>query len=186
VSARPARPLLTLEPVIEAVRRGVEGSGWELSGLQKTTSHQFEGRWEGESTRSAYLFFHMPDRWDTVGVDVYLDETSHGLQGNLSLVIEGPSLGELGDVSDVLKCLGSVAATHLPGGHRTPVSLRLRLEQPTANPAHSDVEIRFKLRIPSAALEAGAETVEALASSTASAFESLLGDADIRRFVPTD
>jgi hypothetical protein len=29
-----------------------------LSGLQKTTSHQFEGRWEGESTRSAYLFFH--------------------------------------------------------------------------------------------------------------------------------
>jgi hypothetical protein len=64
--------------------------------------------------------------------------------------------------------------------------LRLRLEQPTTNPAHSEVELRFKLRIPSAALEAGAETVEALAAGTAAAFESLLGDADIRRFVATD
>jgi hypothetical protein len=186
LSAGPAGPLLTLEPVIEAVRRGVERWGWELSGLQKTTSHQFEGRWEGESTRSAYLFFHKPDRWDTVGVDVYLDETSHGLQGNLSLVIEGQSLGDLGDVPEVLKRLGSVAATHLPPGHRTPVSLRLRLEQPTTHPAHSEVEIRIKLRIPSAALEAGAETLEALASGTASAFESLLRDADIRRFVPSE
>jgi hypothetical protein len=34
-------PLLTLEPLIEAIRSGIEDSGWELSGLQKTTSHQF-------------------------------------------------------------------------------------------------------------------------------------------------
>jgi hypothetical protein len=185
VSGPSPGPLLTLEPVIEAVRRGVEGSGWALSGLQKTTSHQFEGRWEGESTRSAYLFFHKPDQWDSVGVDVYLDETSHGLQGNLSLVIEGPPLGELGDVSQVLARLGPAAAEHLPAGHRTPVSLRLRLEQPRSNPAHAEVEIRFKLRIPSSALEAGAESVESLASVAASAFDSLLTHPDVRPFVPT-
>ena len=66
-------PILTLEPLLEAVREGLETSGWELSGLQKTTSHQFEGRWEGDSTRSAYLFFHPPHGPDFVSVDVYLD-----------------------------------------------------------------------------------------------------------------
>ena len=49
-------PLLTLEPLLDAVRLGVEDAGWTLSGLQKTTSHEFDGRWAGESTRSAYLF----------------------------------------------------------------------------------------------------------------------------------
>jgi hypothetical protein len=186
LSARTPGPLLTLEPVIEAVRRGVERSGWELSGLQKTTSHQFEGRWEGESTRSAYLFFHKPDRWDSVGVDVYLDETSRGLQGNLALVVEGPRLGELGDVARLLTRLGVAAAERLPRGHRTPVSLRLRLEQPTTDPTDSDVEIRFKLRIPGSALEAGAETVEALASTTANAFESLLSHPSVLPFVRED
>jgi hypothetical protein len=186
MSDRPGGPLLTLEPVIDAVRRGLEGLDWELSGLQKTTSHQFEGRWEGESTRSAYLFFHKPDRWDSVGVDVYLDETSRGLQGNFSLVLEGPPLGDLGDISQMLRRLGAAAGERLPPGHRTPVSLRLRLEQPTADPTHADVEIRFKLRILSSVLEAGAEAVEALTSATASAFESLLAHPDVRSLVPTD
>ena len=49
--------ILTLEPLIDVVRAAVEGGGWSISGLQKTTSHQFEGRWEGEATRSAFLFF---------------------------------------------------------------------------------------------------------------------------------
>src|SRR4051812_43482453 len=55
-----ASPILTLEPLIEAVRQGLEAAGWALSGLQKTTSHEYAGRWDGESSRSAYLFFHRP------------------------------------------------------------------------------------------------------------------------------
>ena len=39
--------VLTLEPLIDAVRDGVEATGWALSGLQKTTSHEYAGRWEG-------------------------------------------------------------------------------------------------------------------------------------------
>jgi hypothetical protein len=186
VSTYPAGPLLTLEPVIEAIRRGVEGAGWELSGLQKTTSHQFEGRWEGESTRSAYLFFHRPERWDAVGVDVYLDETSQGLQGNLSLVVDGPRLGVIGDVSRVLIRLGAAAAEQLPAGYRTPVSLRIRMEKPATDPHAADVEVRFKLRIPSAALEAGADTIADLAAETVGAFESLLSHADVQALLTGD
>ena len=67
---------LTLEPLIDALREAIEAAGWSLSGLQKTTSHQFEGRWEGESTRSAYLFFHRADGPDFASVDGYLDATA--------------------------------------------------------------------------------------------------------------
>jgi hypothetical protein len=186
MSAHPAGPLLTLEPVIEAIRRGVEGAGWELSGLQKTTSHQFEGRWEGESTRSAYLFFHRPDRWDSVGVDVYLDETSQGLQGNLSLVVDGPRLGALGDVAGVLTRLSAAASQQLPAGYRTPVSLRVRLEKPSSDPDTAYVEVRFKLRIPSASLEAGAGTIAELAGQTLLAFETLLAHPDVSALVTSD
>ena len=76
-----ARPLLTLEPLIEAVQDGITRSGWVLSGLQKTTSPRFEGRWQGESSRSAYLFFHDDARPDFVSIDVFLDETTKGLKG---------------------------------------------------------------------------------------------------------
>jgi hypothetical protein len=164
----------------------VEEAGWELSGLQKTTSHQFEGRWEGESTRSAYLFFHKPVRWDGVGVDVYLDETSQGLQGNLSLVVDGPRLGALGDVPRVITRLGTAATERLPAGYRTPVSLRVRLEKPATDPEAADVEVRFKLRIPSAALEAGADTIADLAAETLRAFESLLAHPDVLALLTSD
>ncbi|MEE8147462.1 MAG: hypothetical protein V3T24_07665, partial [Longimicrobiales bacterium] len=87
-------PVMTLEPLLEAVQDGIERAGWALSGLQKTTSLQFEGRWEGESTRSAYLFFHREGLPDWVSLDVFLDETSKGLKGNFALVIDGPELGE--------------------------------------------------------------------------------------------
>ena len=106
--------LLTLEPLIDSVRRGVEGAGWELSGLQKTTSHQFEGRWEGASSRRAYLFFHLPDGPDHVSVDVFLDETTRGLTGNLALVIEGRPLTDLGAVNGRLVRGQGIAQTQFP------------------------------------------------------------------------
>lgn len=181
------RGILTLEPLIDAVRDGVEAAGWALSGLQKTTSLQFEGRWEGQSTRSAYLFFHAGPNGDpaldAVSVDAYLDETPRGLQGNLALVTDGPPLGRLGDPREALARLGAAARACLPEGYRTPVSLRLRLPDGDADPDDSDLEIRFKLRIPATAIEVGPGAISALASTTIRAFESLAEHPEVRRYV---
>lgn len=182
-SSSGSAPVLTLEPLVEAVREGVEEAGWELSGLQKTTSHQFEGRWEGESTRSAYVFFHRPDRWEGVSIDVYLDETSRGLKGNLALVVDGRPFGELDDVEAALAVLGAAAHEHLPEGYRTPVTFRLRLSDSDVEPAQASLEIRFKLHIPRTAIDAGASAVSALASTAARAFEALAVDRGIQPYV---
>ena len=196
--------ILTLEPLLESVREGVQEVGWELSGLQKTTSHRFEGRWEGDSTRSAYLFFHRPGTDEPVSVDVYLDETSRGLKGNLALVLEGREPQITGRAPEVLEALGKVAARELPEGYRTPVSIRYRIPDGVEGPQRKegrpdpgsgngaehadaaregrntfdagdiDVEVRIKLRIPDTAIEAGQSAVSALSSAVVGAFEKLL------------
>lgn len=176
-------PILTLEPLIEAVREGVESAGWELSGLQKTTSHQFEGRWEGESSRSAYLFFHPRDGPDSVSVDVFLDETNKGLTGNLALVVDMEALGGLGAVRDVLGVLGRLSTEFLPPGYRTPVTLRFRLDDGAQDPGEADSEVRFKLRFPKNALEAGASAMAALTSATVRAFEALMQSPGLARYL---
>lgn len=177
------REILTLEPLLEAVREGVEGAGWELSGLQKTTSHRFEGRWEGESTRSAYLFFHRSDLPDWISVDVYLDETSQGLKGNMALVLDGPPLGKLGSVREVLDRLSQVVGRSLPGAYQTPITLRFRLLDSDEEAAEADTEYRFKIRIPTPALKAGHSGVVALAGTAVNSFEQLLSDDDLRGVV---
>jgi hypothetical protein len=180
VTPSPADPILTLEPLVDAVRDGVEASGWQLSGLQKTTSHQFEGKWAGDSTRSAYLFFHRADGPDWASVDVYLDETSRGLSGNLALVVDGCALAELGDVDGALHMLGGITRAYLPEAYRTPITLRLRLADPLADPGTADSEVRFKLRIPRAALDAGPGAVTDLARDTAGRFTRMLEAAELR------
>jgi hypothetical protein len=189
-------PLLTLEPLIAAVRDGVERAGWTLSGLQKTTSHEFEGRWAGDSTRSAYLFFHRNEGGSSV--DVFLDETTRGLQGNLALVVELLGIEDLPDLTEVVAELAALADAHLPGGYRAPVSLRLRL--PDARVAQDgrdgapltasvtdalELEARVKLSIPAAALEAGGSAVSALATATMRSFERLVDDPRARALVAT-
>lgn len=179
----PAQPLLTLEPLIDAVREGVEAEGWDLSGLQKTTSHQFEGRWAGDTSRSAYLFFHLPSGPEWASVDVFLDETNEGLQGNLALVVDACALEQLGDAPSALAALGHLAVAHLPTGHKTPVTLRLRLEdgaQPTGSAA---AEFRLKLVIPRRTLQAGAPSVAALAGATVEAFRRVLADPTLARYL---
>ncbi|HUF77059.1 MAG TPA: hypothetical protein VMM35_12315 [Longimicrobiales bacterium] len=173
--------LLTLEPLIEAVRAGVEGAGWALSGLQKTTSHQFEGRWQGESTRSAYLFFHSERAPEEASLDVYLDETTQGLAGNLALVVDLAPLAELGDPAEALRVFGALTSTCLPPDHATPLTLRLRLEG-EADPATAETEVRFKVRIPRRAVGAGAEAVRRLAASAVGGFERILASAELARF----
>lgn len=176
-------PILTLEPLIEAVREGVESTGWELSGLQKTTSHQFEGRWEGDSSRSAYIFFHPPDGPDWVSVDVFLDETSKGMTGNLALVVDMEALGELGEVGEALGVLGRLSTQFLPSGYRTPVTLRFRLDNGARDPAEAESEVRFKLRFPKTALEAGTSAIAALTSATVRAFEALMQSPELARYL---
>ncbi|HUG36656.1 MAG TPA: hypothetical protein VML54_06880 [Candidatus Limnocylindrales bacterium] len=175
----PPAPLLTLEPLVEAVREGVEGvDRWALSGLQKTTSHEFEGRWAGDSTRSAYLFFHRAGE-KRASLDVFLDETSRGLRGNLALVLDLADAASLPDTDEMLRALAALAAAHLPSGYRTPVVLRYRL----ADAAHElspapEAEARIKLAIPGAAFDAGAAAVTTLASISVKAFGALLADPD--------
>lgn len=172
--------VLTLEPLLEAVREGVEATGWTLSGLQKTTSYQFEGRWEGDSTRSAYVFFHRSDLPEDVSIDVYLDETSRGLKGNLALVMDAPPLGEMGRVEDVVGTLGRIGSGVLPEEYRRPLTLRFRITDVADEPAEADAEVRFKIHIPSAALSAGRTAVVAVARAAVDSFEKLLRRDELR------
>lgn len=176
-------PLLTLEPLVEAVREGIEEAGWTLSGMQKTTSHQFEGRWAGESTRSAYLFFHRAHGRDPVSVDVFLDETSQGLGGNLTLAVQGPSLGDLGDFAEALGELARVANRELTRGHSTPVTLRATVPHRNARPADARTECRFRLLIPDVAIDAGARVVRTLSTATVKSFDALLASRVVAGFL---
>jgi hypothetical protein len=175
-------PLLTLEPLIDAVRAGIEDAGWALSGMQKTTSHEFDGRWAGQSTRSAYLFFHQPRGHDPVSVDVFLDETSQGLGGNLTLAVRGPALGALGDFADALKELARVANRELTRGHSTPVTLRATVPHRSARPEDALTECRFRLVIPDVAIDAGARVVRTLSAATVESFEALLASRVVAEF----
>ena len=182
----PANSILTLEPLIEAVQEGVLSARWQLSGLQKTTSHQFEGRWDGESTRSAYLFFHLDKGPQDVSIDVYLDETSRGLMGNMALVVDLLDLQDLGRIETSLGVLGELSKASLPAGHRTPLSLRLRLREAGDDPRAAEAQVRFKLQFPRATIDAGHLAVAELTQSTVRAFELLLGADALRGLMPRE
>ncbi len=174
--------LLTLEPLVDAVREGVEAAGWTLSGMQKTTSHEFGGRWAGESTRSAYLFFHRPDGREPVSVDVFLDETSGGLGGNLTLAVRGPALGELGGFAEALTGLARAADEALTRGHPAPITLRATVPHRHARSEDARTECRFRLVIPDVAINAGARVVRTLSTATVESFEVLLASRVVAAF----
>lgn len=179
-SAPTPPPLLTLEPLLDAIQEGLMEAGWELSGLQKTTSYEFEGRWAGESSRSAFLFFHRGGLPDWISIDVFLDETNRGLKGNLALVVEGPAASYLASPQDVLARLASASRRVLPRGYQTPLTLRYRLGKLTEDPGNASTEFRFKLYLPSRALKAGHQAVAALATSTARSFQEILSSAELQ------
>lgn len=182
----PQGPILTLEPLLEAVREGLEGEGWELSGLQKTTSHEFEGRWAGDSSRSAYLFFHKTGASSRASIDGFLDETTRGLKGNLALVLDGPVLEEISDPGEALDILSRLASRILPGGYRAPLTLRYRLPNLGDNAGQAATEIRFKLLIPRKAMVSGFSAISALAGAAAKAFQGLLEAPELEPFWPEE
>jgi hypothetical protein len=176
--------LLTLEPLLDAVRTGVERSGWILSGLQKTTSHEFQGKWAGESTRSAYLFFHRADLPESVGMEAFLDETSDGLRGNLALVLDGPELCRLGPVPCVLDRVARASFETLPRTCRTPISLRLAVCDRESTVDQAEVQLRVKLTIPRGAVCDGSDAVSELCSVAVAAFEALLERPEVAEMLP--
>ncbi len=176
--------ILTLEPLLDAVRTGVEEAAWELSGLQKTTSHEFEGRWAGSSTRSAYLFFHRPDLPDAISVEGFLDETSRGLQGNLTLVVEGPCYGDLGQASTILERIASAARETFPAQCRTPLSLRLHLPRADTPSEEARVQLRIRVHLPPITPEIRPETVCRYTASAVGAFEAMLERPEVAEFLP--
>ena len=177
-------PIDTLEPLVESIRDGVESSGWTLSGLQKTTSREFEGRWSGQSTRSAYLFFHRTDLPETISVEAFVDEASQGLRANLSLVVAGPPLSEIGEIPPILRRISAAVGETLPDGYRTPMALRVGLPDTGVEPGDAEVQLRVKLSAPPVAMEAGGSAVSALASAAVVAFEHLLERPEIAELLP--
>ncbi|MBI4540674.1 MAG: hypothetical protein HY704_14330 [Gemmatimonadetes bacterium] len=175
--------LQTLEPLVEAVQRGIEEEGWRLSGIQKTTSYEFEGRWAGESTRSAYLFFHragVPEGWS---VDAFLDETSGGLSGNLALVVDGPDLDEILDVRGLLVTLQAGAALALPAAQRESLAVRFLVADVRSGAKKVESELRFKVELPNSAVVAGASVVSAVCRAVIRAYEALLKDGRVAAWV---
>lgn len=179
-------PLLTLEPFLDAVREGLEEAGWELSGLQKTTSYEFEGRWAGDSSRSAYLFFHRPGIPDWASIDAFLDETSRGLKGNLALVLDGPALEKIPDPSSALEDLVELARSKLPDGYRAPLTVRYRLPDLDGDPSQADTEIRVKLILPPGTMRSGFSAVSTLVEATARAFRDVLESPGLRPYWPEE
>jgi len=170
-----ADAILTLEPLIDAVSEGVREAGWALSGLQKTSSTEFEGEWEGHTTRSAYLFFHHDDH-ESASIEGYLDETERGLRATLSLVVDMRPVWEHPSVPAALERVGRLSHRHLPEGYRTPIVVRLSLPDASEPATEMELESRVKLRIPRAAIDVGPDSVAALAAATVRAFERLLRD----------
>ena len=154
-------------------------SGGRSAAFRKRPAINSKVAGRGDSTRSAYLFFHA-DRWDDASIDVFVDETTRGLSGNLALVLSGPPLGVLGSAAGTLSSLSAVASSCLPKDHPTPLTLRLRLPDSSAILGHAEVEVRFKLRVPSTAIAAGPSAVVALSAETTECFEELLGHETVR------
>lgn len=165
----------TIEPLLAIVVPFFEARGWQLSGVQKTTSYAYEGAWADSELRSAYAFFHQVEDEEGSGpsLEAFIDETDEGLDGGLSLVLDGPSLGEEPDVASVLRRAAELGAGVLPLEMPAPVTVTYshpgRREAESAN-----VKVRFKGRIPGGANRAGRRAVEATLATIASGFDEIL------------
>lgn len=193
-------PILTLEPLLDTVRAVVEAGGWELSGLQKTTSYEYGGRWDGDSTRSAYAFFHPAsgrgEGWSPsttapgesarasggeVGsaLDVFLDETNKGLTGTLALVLVGPTLNDLGDVEIALSSLAAVARECVSSDQPVRLSLKAGLADARRSAGSATVDVRFKFALPTTAILAGERVVRTVVRSALDSFDIMIRHPDL-------
>ncbi len=173
-------PLLTLEPLADVVRDTIREDDWSLSGLQKTTSYEYDGRWEGESTRSAYLFYHPVAGWEGVSLDVFLDETRRGLTASLTLVLQGPVLNDLGGVAAALERTSGIVASVVPAEVTSAVSLRAALPDVRRPAGTAETTIRVRQAVPGVAIETGKQAVAAVVRSILGTFADLRAHPDVR------
>lgn len=167
----------TLEPFLSVLRPLLEGGGWVLSGLQKTTSYEYEGAWEGATLRSAYAFFHKEGDEDGDGpsLEAYLDETEDGLEGALSLVMAAPGPDLEPQVTRVLGRALDTAAQAVPEGIPAPVSITYSGRPGATEPSSIQARVRFKARIPATAIAGGERTLRSVVRSILDAFEVVRG-----------
>ena len=168
------RQIETLEPLLQVVRAVLESNRWSLSGVQKTTSYEYEGPWEGQTLRSAYAFFHRvgtPEEGPSI--EVFIDESDEGVDGALSLVVEGPAVERESDVRAVLVGAVETAGEALPSELPAPVSISYG--HPGRRPPEAArVKVRFKAKLPRPAVKGGERTVRATLATILEAFEHVL------------
>ena len=167
----------TLEPLIECVRTFLHGAGWSLTGLQKTTSYEYEGAWAGSSVRSAYAFFHQvhDEEGEGPSIEVFLDETEDGPDGTIALVVPGPPVGELPRVDSLLQACGALLSRAVPAGIPAPISVSYQHDA-ARDVARARCKVRFKANVPRVAVSAGVASVQAVLSTAIGAFTQVLAD----------
>ena len=165
----------TLEPLLSVAREQLTTRGWSLSGVQKTTSYEYEGAWESASLRSAYAFFHDGEdpEGDGPALELFIDESEEGLEATLSLVADAPGLEKEPDTGALLGRAVRIAANALPVELPAPVALSYH-HRGRASPESSQARVRFKSRIPVTAIRAGESAVRATLSTLEGAFREIL------------
>ncbi|NNF28096.1 MAG: hypothetical protein HKN73_12795 [Gemmatimonadetes bacterium] len=165
----------TLEPLLSVLRPLLEEGGWVLSGLQKTTSYEYDGAWEGTTLRSAYAFFHLEgdDEGDGPSLEAYLDETEEGLEGALSLVMAAPGPDREPGVAGLMGTALDTAAHAIPDGIPAPVSITYSGRPGATGPSSIQARVRFKARMPSTAIAGGERTLQSVTRTLLEAFEEI-------------
>ena len=102
----------------------------------------------------------------------------------MSLVLDGQSLGELGEMRELLRAMGETARRAMPGGYKTPLTVRMRLPKKEAEPEEATTEYRFKLIIPQKVIVAGVAEVSRIVSVAAASFEMILREESLSSYLP--
>ncbi len=165
----------TLEPFLSVLRRDIEAGGWVLSGLQKTTSYEYDGAWEGGTLRSAYGFFHLvgDENGEGPSLEAFVDESHASLDGALSLVMKAPGPERVPGVADLLAVALSLVERAVPEGIPAPVSVTYSSSPGRTGPEAVDATVRFKARVPGSAVQGGERTIRAVTCTILKAFEEV-------------
>ncbi|MDH3223662.1 MAG: hypothetical protein OEO23_08090 [Gemmatimonadota bacterium] len=165
----------TLEPFLSVLRRNIEAGGWVLSGLQKTTSYEYDGAWEGGTLRSAYGFFHLAGDGNGEGpsLEAFVDEAETSLDGTLSLVMKAPGPERVPGVADLMEVALSLVERTVPEGIPAPVSVTYSSSPGRTGPESVDATVRFRARVPGSAVQGGERTIRAVTCTILEAFEEV-------------
>ena len=92
-------------------------------------------------------------------------------------------LGLLGGASDALLDLAGLSAHHLGSGRRRPLTLRLRMDDASADTGAAESEIRFKVSLGRSVIQRGPSAVQGLALEAVRGFEAILASPDLAPYL---